>query len=80
MWNLLQELVELTVLTFSTPEYESVISGVILFDETIRQTMDDGTPIPEYLASRGIHPGIKIDTGAKVAHHSGEKVTKDWTD
>ena len=62
---------------FSTPEYESAISGVILFDETIRQTMDDGTPIPEYLASRGIHPGIKVDTGAKeLAHHSGEKVTE----
>ena len=36
---------------FATPEYESAISGVILFDETIRQKMDDGTPIPEYLAS-----------------------------
>ena len=62
---------------FATPEYESAISGVILFDETIRQTMDDGTPIPEYLASRGVHPGIKVDTGAKeLAHHSGEKVTE----
>ena len=62
---------------FSTPNYESAISGVILFDETIRQTMDDGTPIPEYLASRGIHPGIKVDTGAKeLAHHSGEKITE----
>ena len=62
---------------FATPNYESAISGVILFDETIRQTMDDGTPIPEYLASRGIHPGIKVDTGAKeLAHHSGEKITE----
>tara|TARA_A100001037_G_scaffold292290_1_gene307448 strand:+ start:4125 stop:5135 length:1011 start_codon:yes stop_codon:yes gene_type:complete len=62
---------------FATPEYESAISGVILFDETIRQKMDDGTPIPEYLASRGIHPGIKVDTGAKeLANHSGEKVTE----
>ena len=50
---------------------------MILFDETIRQKMDDGTPIPEYLASRGIHPGIKVDTGAKeLANHSGEKVTE----
>ncbi len=57
--------------------YESAISGVILFDETIRQTMDDGTPIPEYLANRGIHPGIKVDTGAKeLAHHQGEKITE----
>ena len=62
---------------FATPEYESAISGVILFDETIRQKMDDGTPIPEYLASRGIHPGIKVDTGAKeLANHSGEKITE----
>jgi len=62
---------------FATPEYESAISGVILFDETVRQKMDDGTPIPEYLASRGIHPGIKVDTGAKeLANHSGEKVTE----
>ena len=62
---------------FATSNYNSAISGVILFDETIRQTMDDGTPIPEYLASRGVHPGIKVDTGAKeLAHHSGEKVTE----
>tara|TARA_B100001175_G_scaffold298461_1_gene289060 strand:- start:4682 stop:5713 length:1032 start_codon:yes stop_codon:yes gene_type:complete len=57
--------------------YENSISGVILYDETIRQAMDDGTPIPDYLSSRGIHPGIKLDTGAKeLAHHSGEKVTE----
>ena len=62
---------------FATSDYESAISGVILFDETIRQTMDDGTSIPDYLASRGIHPGIKVDTGAKeLAHHSGEKITE----
>ncbi len=62
---------------FATPSYDSAISGVILFDETIRQKMDDGTPIPQYLASRGIHPGIKVDTGAKeLAHHSGEKITE----
>lgn len=62
---------------FATGGYESAISGVILFDETIRQTMDDGTPIPEYLASRGVHPGIKVDTGAKeLAGHAGEKITE----
>ena len=62
---------------FATDGYESAISGVILFDETIRQVMDDGTPIPEYLASRGVHPGIKVDTGAKdLANHSGEKITE----
>ena len=62
---------------FATSNYQSAISGIILFDETIRQTMDDGTPIPDYLASRGIRPGSKVDTGAKeLAHHSGEKVTE----
>ena len=62
---------------FSTSGYESAVSGVILFDETIRQSMDDGTAIPDYLASRGVHPGIKVDTGAKeLAHHSGEKITE----
>ncbi len=62
---------------FSTDGYESSISGVILFDETIRQSMDDGTPIPDSLASRGIIPGIKVDTGAKdLANHVGEKITE----
>jgi fructose-bisphosphate aldolase class I len=61
----------------ATEGYESAVSGVILFDETIRQLMDDGTSIPEALSRRGIHPGIKVDTGAKeLAHHPGEKVTE----
>ncbi len=41
---------------FATSGYESAVSGVILFDETIRQKMDDGTKIPDYLISRGIYP------------------------
>mgnify|MGYP001321295231 CR=1 FL=1 len=62
---------------FSTEGYESSISGVILFDETIRQSMDDGTPIPQFLGSRGIIPGIKVDTGAKdLAGREGEKITE----
>jgi fructose-bisphosphate aldolase class I len=62
---------------FSTPGCESAVSGVILFDETIRQNMGDGTSIPDYLTSRGIIPGIKVDTGAKeLAGHSGEKITE----
>ncbi|MDP6920431.1 MAG: fructose-bisphosphate aldolase class I [Candidatus Thalassarchaeum sp.] len=61
----------------STDGYESAVGGVILFDETIRQSMDDGTPIAEALNSRGIHPGIKVDTGAKeLANHPGEKITE----
>jgi fructose-bisphosphate aldolase class I len=53
------------------------ISGMILYDETIRQSAGDGTPFPQLLASRGIMPGIKVDGGAKdLAGHPGEKVTE----
>jgi len=62
---------------FSTNGYEKYISGVILFDETIRQKMPDGRNIPDALASLGVHPGIKVDTGAKdLANHEGEKITE----
>jgi fructose-bisphosphate aldolase, class I len=62
---------------FTTPGVEEFISGVILFDETIRQSADDGTPFPELLASKGIIPGIKVDLGAKpLAHAEGETVTE----
>ena len=50
-------------LLFSTPGVEQFLSGVILFDETARQKAPDGTPIPEYLAKKGIVPGIKVDKG-----------------
>src|SRR5918992_5443834 len=50
-------------LLFSTPGIEHFLSGVILFDETARQKANDGTPIPEYLAKKGIVPGIKVDKG-----------------
>src|SRR5205085_1291437 len=53
------------------------ISGVILFDETIRQSSADGTPFPKVLESRGIIPGIKVDKGAKpLALADGETVTE----
>jgi fructose-bisphosphate aldolase class I len=62
---------------FTTEGAEEFISGVILFDETIRQSAADGTPFPELLASKGILPGIKVDTGAKaLAGAPGEKVTE----
>ncbi|MEE2811707.1 MAG: class I fructose-bisphosphate aldolase [Candidatus Thermoplasmatota archaeon] len=62
---------------FATPGCEDAISGVILYDETIRQNMDDGTPIPDYLTSRGIIPGIKVDTGTiDLEGCPGEKITK----
>lgn len=56
---------------------EQFLSGVILFDETIRQKDDNGTPFAEVLKQKGIIPGIKVDMGAKdLALHSGEKVTE----
>jgi len=62
---------------FETLGLEQYISGVILYDETIRQKGGDGTPVPEILSKKGILPGIKVDTGAKdLALHPGEKVTE----
>src|SRR5436190_2245758 len=64
-------------LLFTTEGVEEFISGVILYDETIRQSSSDGTPFPELLASKGIIPGIKVDTGAKpLALAEGETVTE----
>jgi fructose-bisphosphate aldolase, class I len=64
-------------LLFTTPGMEEYIGGVILYDETIRQSADDGTPFPELLASKGVVPGIKVDTGAKpMALFAGETVTE----
>src|ERR1044072_7864623 len=62
---------------FTTPGAEDYISGVILYDETIRQSALDGTPFPELLASKGVIPGIKVDEGAKpLAHAQGETITE----
>ncbi len=62
---------------FTTKGAEEYISGVILFDETIRQNAGDGTASPTLLAGKGILPGIKVDTGAKVlAGAPEEKVTE----
>jgi fructose-bisphosphate aldolase class I len=64
-------------LLFTTDGVEDYISGVILFDETIRQSTADGTPFPRLLDSKGIIPGIKVDKGAKpLAHAGGETVTE----
>jgi fructose-bisphosphate aldolase class I len=62
---------------FSAPGVAQNISGVILFDETIRQKSKDGTPFPEYLKKLGIIPGIKVDQGAKpLAGFPDETVTE----
>jgi fructose-bisphosphate aldolase, class I len=64
-------------LLFATKGIEEFISGVILYDETIRQATEDGTPFAKYLESRGIIPGIKVDMGAKdLAGAPGETVTE----
>jgi fructose-bisphosphate aldolase class I len=64
-------------LLFTTPGVGEHISGAILFDETIRQATDDGTPFPEVLEKAGVIPGIKVDTGAKpLAFFQGETVTE----
>ncbi|MDH5578105.1 MAG: fructose-bisphosphate aldolase class I [Betaproteobacteria bacterium] len=64
-------------LLFTTPGVEQYVSGVILFDETMRQKTSDGTAFPAYLAGKGILPGIKVDKGAMdLALCPGEKVTE----
>jgi fructose-bisphosphate aldolase, class I len=62
---------------FTAPGAGEHISGVILYDETIRQSTDDGTPFPELLEGEGIIPGIKVDNGAKpLALSPDETVTE----
>jgi fructose-bisphosphate aldolase class I len=62
---------------FTTEGAEEFISGVILFDETIRQKTSSGVAIPDLLTRKGILPGIKVDKGAKdLALARGEKVTE----
>lgn len=64
-------------LLMTTEGLSDHISGAILYDETIRQSLSDGTPFPEHIEKVGIIPGIKVDTGAKeLAAHPGEKVTE----
>ncbi|HAL17564.1 MAG TPA: fructose-bisphosphate aldolase class I [Anaerolineaceae bacterium] len=64
-------------LIVTTPGLCESISGVILYDETIRQAKKDGTPFIKVITDAGIIPGIKVDTGAKeMAGHPGEKITE----
>ena len=64
-------------LLFTAAGMEESIGGVILYDETIRQSTDDGTAFADVLASKGAIPGIKVDTGAQdQAGFPGEKVTE----
>ncbi len=62
---------------FTTEGAEEFISGVIFFDETLRQSSADGTPFPKLLQEKGILPGIKVDKGAKdLPYAPGEKITE----
>jgi fructose-bisphosphate aldolase, class I len=65
---------ELLITTSGAGEF---VSGMILFDETLRQATSDGVPFPEVMQKAGIIPGIKVDQGAKdMAGHPGEKITE----
>lgn len=64
-------------LLFTANGSSDYISGVILYDETLRQSSSTGTPFPELLNAKGIIPGIKVDMGAKpLAFSNGELVTE----
>jgi len=64
-------------LIVTTPGLGESISGAILYDETIRQHKEDGTPFVKVIIDAGIVPGIKVDTGAKdLAAHPGENITE----
>lgn len=61
---------------FTTPALEQYLSGIILFDETIRQSID-GVSVPKYLANKGIIPGIKVDKGVvPLSNFPDEKITE----
>ncbi|KKQ53015.1 fructose-bisphosphate aldolase [Candidatus Woesebacteria bacterium RIFCSPHIGHO2_01_FULL_39_17] len=62
---------------FKTHRIEEFISGVIMFDETIRQTTDEGVPFAKNLSDTGIIPGIKVDKGTiDMVNFPGEKITQ----
>ena len=64
-------------LIVTTPGLGESISGVILYDETLRQQKKDGTPFLKVITDAGIIPGIKVDAGANpMAGHPGEKITE----
>jgi fructose-bisphosphate aldolase class I len=62
---------------FASPGVAEAISGVIMYDETLRQKTRAGVPFPQHLAALGIIPGIKVDQGAKpLANFPNETVTE----
>jgi len=64
-------------LLFTTHGVEEFLGGVILFEETLSQSADDGTPLPEVLSRRGILPGIKVDKGTTpLPNAPGDLITQ----
>lgn len=63
-------------LLLTTPGMEQYLSGVIFYDETLRQAMSDGTPFPQYAFERGVLPGIKVDLGLEFDPQFNGEVTK----
>jgi fructose-bisphosphate aldolase class I len=64
-------------LLLATPGLGAFISGVILYEETLGQRADDGTPLPELAARLGLVPGIKVDAGkGPLAHAPGDEITQ----
>ncbi len=64
-------------LLIGTPGVGEYISGIILFEETLRQSADDGTPLPELAKRNGVVPGIKVDKGpVEMPNACGDKVTQ----
>jgi fructose-bisphosphate aldolase, class I len=62
---------------FTAPGAQDYISGVIMYDETLRQKTKDGVPFASYLTQHGMLPGIKVDMGAKpLAGFPGETITE----
>lgn len=68
-------------LLFTAPDVEEYLSGVIMYDSSIKNTTKDGMPFPDVLMAKGIVPGIKVDTGTKKLHgFDGEVVTQGLDD
>jgi fructose-bisphosphate aldolase, class I len=67
-------------LLFTAPQVEQYLSGIILFEETLNQKTDDGTPFPTYLTQHHIVPGIKVDKGLVALPNSSEEKVTDGLD
>jgi fructose-bisphosphate aldolase class I len=64
-------------LLFTTPDIEKYISGAILFEDTLRQVADDGTPLSDVLLKKSIVPGVKVDKGKiLLVNASGDEITQ----